>query len=243
MRSEPLQTQELLLRRTLPLIINSFNQFTYLKNLLTKLDRDQFKNIIIVDNDSKYDPLLSYYEELNAIGQVAIIFYGENKGPHFFHMKGVYKLFGSLPHLYTDPDLDYDELAPNFLTELMTISEKYSMFKVGPALEIPSPDEIDNNIYCVHEARRWTIAEWEQQFWRNQIEEGLYYPGQIDTTFQLFNPKYFTVGSELIDGIRIGKPGFRFKHLPWYSHKGYVPKLEQDFYSTTSSQKNTWKSC
>jgi hypothetical protein len=103
MKSE-LPTQELLLRRSLPVVINSFNQFTYLKNLFDKLEADGFRNFIIVDNCSTYPPLLAYYDHLNVSGRAAVVMYGENKGPHFFHMKGVYKLFGSLPHIFTDPD-------------------------------------------------------------------------------------------------------------------------------------------
>lgn len=240
MKSE-LSIQEVLLRRTLPVVINSFNQYTYLKNLIDKLTKNEFRNIIVVDNNSTYPPLLKYYNEVNQTGRAEVILYGENKGPHFFHMKGVYKLFGSLPHLYSDPDIDFDGLSTNFLTELMTVSEKYSMFKVGPALEIPDSSEIDTNMYCIQDGVRWTISEWESRYWKDQVEIGLYYPGQIDTTFHLFNPAYFKAGSDLIDGIRIGKPGFIFKHLPWYKHKGRQPSLEREFYEKMASKKNTWR--
>jgi hypothetical protein len=240
MRSE-LPTQELLLRRSLPVVINSFNQYTYLKNLLEKLESDGFRNFMIVDNNSTYTPLLAYYDELNKSGKAAVIFYGENKGPHFFHMKGVYKLFGSLPHIYTDPDLDYDFLAPTFLTELMTVSEKYSMFKVGPALQIPQPSEIDETMYCVQDGVKWSIADWESRYWKEQVDEGLFYPGHIDTTFHLFNPTYFKVGSDLIDGIRVGKDGFVFKHIPWYKDK-HIPSQEKSHYAHSASDKNSWKS-
>ena len=240
MKSE-LPTQELLLRRSLPVVINSFNQFTYLKNLLEKLESDGFRNFMIVDNHSTYEPLLAYYDQLNMSGRATIILYGENKGPHFFHMKGVYKLFGSLPHLFTDPDLDYASLAPTFLTELMTVSEKYSMFKVGPALEIPSLAEVDSTMYCIQDGIKWSIADWEARYWKEQIDKDLYYPGHLDTTFHLFNPTYFKIGSDLIDGIRVGKPGFIFKHLPWYKHK-QVPDQELIYYSRCASEKNSWKS-
>jgi len=239
MRSD-LSLQESLLRRTLPVVINSFNQYTYLRNLIEKLRADGFTNFVVCDNASTYPPLTKYYEELVTGGLAQLIPYGDNKGPHFFHMKGVYKLFGSLPHLYSDPDLTYDELSPNFLTELMVVSEKYSMFKVGPALEIPSKNELDNSVYSLQNGRRVGVAEWESQFWKEQVEPGYYYPGHLDTTFHLFNPRYFKVGSDLIDGIRIGKDGFIFKHLPWYIDKR-MPRIEIDFYKNAASSKNSWK--
>jgi hypothetical protein len=234
-----LSTGELILRKTLPVIINVFNQYTYLKNLIDKLSEDGFVNFIILDNASTYPPLLNYYGTIGKSYKAIIIHYGENRGPHFFHMKGLYKTFGSLPHLYTDPDVSYDILADNFVTELMIASEKYSMFKVGPALELPADNEIDNDMYCIQSGKRYSIKEWEAQFWTDQVELGYFYPGRIDTTFQLFNPKYFEIGTALIDGIRLAKPGFIFKHLPWYRDKK-VPDAEWRYYRNHSSSKASW---
>lgn len=236
-----LSVGEIILRRTIPVFINSFNQLTYLRNLVDKLQADGFRNIYILDNKSTYPPLLNYYGDLTGKSQAEVIFYGENRGPHFFHMKGVFKIFGSLPHIFSDPDLSYENLAPNFLTRLMEVSEKYKMFKVGPALELPSESELDASLYTEKDGKRLGVREWESQFWETQIEENLYYPGQIDTTFHLFNPKYFVVGSALIDGIRTGGEGFTFKHLPWYLER-IVPQEEINYYKTAASEKNSWKS-
>ena len=236
-----LSTGEVILRKTIPIIINSFNQYTYLRNLIEKLKSDGFANFIILDNASTYPELQKYYKCLERTNDALIIYYGGNYGPHFFHQKGLYKVFGSLPHIYTDPDLSYDDLADNFLTELMIAAEKYSMFKVGPALEIPRNEDIDKSMYCVQNGKRYTIAEWEGQWWTEQVEPGYYYPGRIDTTFHLFTPKYFERGSALMNGIRIGKSGFIFKHLPWYRNKD-MPEIEIKYYKTVASEKNSWKS-
>jgi hypothetical protein len=234
-----LSAGELILRRTLPVIINSFNQYTYLSNLVNKLESDLFNNFVILDNNSTFPPLLDYYREITAKNRAVIVYYGQNYGPHYFHLKGVYRQFGSLPHLYTDPDLSYDTLADNFLTELMIASEKYSMFKVGPALALPTDEEIDKNTYCINNGRQYSVFEWESQYWKEQVEPGYYYPGRIDTTFHLYNPRYFQVGSALIDGIRIAKPGFLFKHLPWYSKK-LPTESEQQYYKRYANSNSTW---
>jgi len=236
--SVDLPIQELLLRRTLPVVINSYNQYTYLHQLVEKLTRDQFKNIVVLDNDSTYPRLLSYYKSLTKSGQVLIIYYGENRGPHFFHLRHLYRMFGSLPHLYTDPDVSYEELAPDFVSHLLFLSEKYSMFKVGPALEIPSAEDTDPAVFCQNKGRRYTVQEWEGQFWEKQIEEGVYYPGHIDTTFHLFNPKHFPNDLALVDGIRVGKPGFVFKHLPWYKQK--ITTTDEERLYRASARHSTW---
>jgi hypothetical protein len=233
-----LPIQERLLRRTLPVFINSYNQHTYLKQLIEKLDRDEFKNLVVLDNNSTYPRLLSYYESLAKSGKVLIIYYGENRGPHFFHLRALYRMFGSLPHLYTDPDVSYDTLAPNFVSHLLFLAEKYSMFKVGPALEIPSDEEIDPGIFCHNKDRRYSVREWESQFWEKQIEEDVYYPGHIDTTFHLFHPKYVSKDSALVDGIRVGKQGFIFKHLPWYKKK--ITMDDEERLYRASALHSTW---
>ena len=231
--SVELRFGELMLRRSLPVIINSFNQFTYLKNLVEKLEEQQFKNIVVLDNASTYQPLLTYYETLKQENRAVIVYYLENKGPHFFHLSGYYKLFGSIPHFYTDPDLSFDILAPDFATELVTLAEKYSIFKVGPALEIPGPQELRDGIYTEYKGQRYSIPEWEAQYWADTVEPGVYYPGHIDTTFHLFYPANYKKGAAIIDGVRVGKAGFVFKHLPWVNSFP-IPEEELRFYERSS---------
>lgn len=227
-----MDAKEKILRKTLPVVINSFNQPTYLKNLISKFKINSFKNIVIIDNNSTNEELIYFYDEIrNEETDVTVLFYNKNNGPRYFHYNNAYEILGNTPHLYTDPDIDFDILPNNFLCTLLSISEKYKCFKVGCALEIPSPDKLKEGLSytATHlDNKSFSIPEWESQFWENPIEDSIY-SAPIDTTLHLFNSKYFTDPSKFISGIRIAKDGFVVKHLPWYKDDK-VPEKEKMFY-------------
>lgn len=47
--------------KNIPIIIISFNQYFYLKQLVDFLIQNKYTNIVIVDNNSSYPPLLKYF--------------------------------------------------------------------------------------------------------------------------------------------------------------------------------------
>ncbi len=224
-----------ILRRITPVVINSFNQPTYLKNIIRKFLDNGFVNIFILDNNSKYKPLIDLYQNLSKNG-VNVLFYNENRGPRYFHLSGMYQsYFNNIPHIYTDPDLDFDMLAPDFLSTLISISNKYSVAKVGCALKIPEDEEIvDEYIYIKELKSSYKIKEWESQFWINKLEESIF-KANIDTTLHYFNPTHYS--GNFFDGIRVDGQGFTVKHLPWYK-KNLIPKEESEFYSNHQNWSN-----
>jgi len=234
---------EIILRRTTPVVINSYNQPSYLKNLIEKFKNNEFKNIIILDNNSKNPELIDYYDYLLRNDQnVMVIYYNNNNGPRHFHLKYIYKLLNTNTHLYSDPDIDFDVLANDFMTQLNEYSEKFKLFKVGCALEIPSAELLANNLSftAAHlDNKIFTIPEWESQFWLHELEDDIY-NAPIDTTLHLFNDKYFYNPDNYITGIRIGKPGFIVKHLPWYQ-TNIMPTNELNIYLNTSLHTSTIK--
>jgi hypothetical protein len=222
---------ELILRKTLPVIINSFNQPSYLLNLIKKLEANEFKNIIILDNNSTNPDLLKYYQTTTKDTSHTILYYNNNNGPRYFHSNYIFKILGGVPHLYTDPDIDFNQLSDDFITTLLYLSDKYSSFKVGCALEIPSENEIKSDIFYIAphlNNRKFSIKEWESQFWQNEIESDVF-DAAIDTTLHLFNPKYFNDNTDFISGLRIARNGFTIKHIPWYKND-FMSVEEKIFY-------------
>ena len=141
-----MELKEIILRKTIPVVINSFNQKFYLKNLIEKLVVNKFKNIYVIDNKSESKELLKYYKSLDKNLNVMILYYGSNLGPRNFHINGYGEILGNLPHIYTDPDMDFDFLAENYVSELIKLSHKYRICKIGSALEIPCEESIKINL-------------------------------------------------------------------------------------------------
>ena len=50
----------------IPIIIISYNRFTYLKQLVDFLLYSGEKNIVIIDNNSTYDKLIQYLDEVQS---------------------------------------------------------------------------------------------------------------------------------------------------------------------------------
>lgn len=223
-----ISVREIVLRRSIPVIINSFNQLAYLKNLVEKLLLARFENIYILDQGSSYPPLVKWLSGVYERKEALPLFLGKNKGPHYFFISGLYKIFGGSFFIYTDPDVSWNNLASDFLSRLFDISEKYQVFKVGPALYIPEKYDTENIKIKDEKGNFFSVNEWESQFWKNEIELGVY-NSPIDTTFHLFVPQYYSPGTPLITGLRVSGSGRTILHLPW--HKSFfVPEEEREFY-------------
>ena len=234
-----MDTQELILRKITPVIINSFNQPTFLKNIVEKFKKNGFLNIFILDNNSTYSGIAELYKQLSLEG-IFILYYNENLGPRYFHMSETSKFyFRDTPHIYTDPDLDFSELPHDFLTRLISLTEKYKISKAGCALEIPDDNVIVNDLLFSREMNKYyKIREHEEQFWTNLIEDGVY-RAEVDTTLHLFNPKYYASSLDFMNSVRVASPGFIIKHLPWYKTT-IIPQDELDFYKSQQKWSNSY---
>lgn len=229
-----MNVREHALRRTIPVWINSFNRLTYLENIVAKFEANGFRNINILDNNSEYPPLLAYYGKIAypATG-VVVLYYNQNHGPRYFHYHDVHRsLHHDIPHLYTDPDIDFDVLADNYLCRLLELSEMYKAPKVGSALEIPDPEQSKGG-----PDGALSIRTGQESFWIEPVADDAFHAA-IDTTLHLFNPKYFVDREAFIQGIRVAGPGFTVKHLPWYKSDP-MPRVEYDFYM---AKDNGWAS-
>ncbi len=241
-----METKEIILRKTCPVFINSFNQPTYLRNIVEKFCLEGFSNIYILDNNSSSPEIINYYKFLKKeYKKVFVLYYNANMGPRYFHLSGLYQSvgLGDVPHLYTDPDIDFDTLAEDFVSQFLDLTEKYQTPKVGCALEIPTEEEVRSDVICTPPhlgGQSFGIIEWEKQYWKNAIEADAY-DAPIDTTLHLFNPKYFSHANpkNYLTGIRVAKKGFIIKHRPWYKEDA-VSEKEINFYRRLGYLHNTW---
>ena len=175
---------------------------------------------------------MELYKNYELSKEATVLYLGHNSGPRYFFESRIYeKYFKNIPLIFTDPDLDFDDLDPNFVTKLFNLSRKYKVAKVGPALQIPELHEMALNTiqHPENPEIECTIAEWESQFWTNSLEQDVYGAG-IDTTLHFFNPEYFADMSSFYKAIRVSSPGIIIKHLPWYINNPLCTSEEKEFY-------------
>ncbi len=221
---------------TIPVIIINFNQLANLKELVSFLLARKFENIVIIDNNSTYPPLLDYYESIK--GTVTVEIMPKNYGHMvFFEDKRLQEKYGRGYYIVTDPDiLPHPELPFDFMEIMLKKMDKYhfGIQKVGFALEIDTiPD---------HFPLKEKVLNWERQYWTNELEKDVFH-ADIDTTFALYKPKYpskfNTKTRRFYEAIRLGG-NFTSKHMGWYLNPKDLSD-EQRYYMQTSSESASWK--
>jgi hypothetical protein len=205
---------EAILRATIPVILNTYEQVSFLKRMVVQLHLAEFRNIIIIDQNSQFPPLLEFLQGGAKERLFTLFTLDENVGPRWFFTSALYD---SMPErfIYSDPDLAWpDGIADDLVGRFIRVSEDYKVGKVGSALTLP--DEALDVTMTVG-GQQWTVRAWEERFWANELEPGVY-NAPVDTTFHLVNKKYFTPRN-FISGVRIGGAGYECKHLPWYAEE------------------------
>lgn len=215
---------------TICFIINR-DRFTTLKSMCEYLSQIPDIKIVVVDNDSAYEPLLKWYEE-NPLG-ITIERLKLNYGNFCIwsaptaiegHIKPnfIEKYTNGNRYIVTDSDLDLSGIPLDFLQVLQTGMDKYSWAcKVGFSLSIENLPEGDMK----QEILNWEMSNWADG---NRIDGSNYRKAAIDTTFALVN----NVGdpNDFDRCIRVGKP-YTCLHAPWYYTSDNLPEDEKFFYS------------
>ncbi|MDO4204073.1 MAG: hypothetical protein Q4D07_06240 [Selenomonadaceae bacterium] len=202
--------------RNLPIFINSRDRVGCLMMLVEWLLNAGYRNLIIIDNDSSYPPLLNYYNDIEKDSRIRVVRLGKNIGHTALWDSGILEdLDIKTPYAYTDSDLlPLEECPANFVQELLRILRKYpSLKKAGPGLYL---DDLQGN-FAVE------LRSWQEQFYSAPIEAEIYY-GAVDTTFAVYrNIRSYVV----MNSVRT-KGRIQMRHLPWY-YDGYddMPEDEQ----------------
>jgi FkbM family methyltransferase len=214
---------------SIPIVIPTFNSVTYLQAMLSQLRHRGFQNIVVVDNASTFPPFLDYVSGIAP--EVAVIRLSENRGPRdvFLDKKNLF----ALPQYFcvTDPDLEFNPSLPeDFLCELAVLTEEHRVGKAGFALDLSDRLLMREDEFQIG-AAKYRIWEWEAQFWEHQVGSTStgdeVYLAAIDTTFAVYNKRYFDPADHL-KAVRVaGK--YTCRHLPWYRNTG-LSREEEDFY-------------
>ena len=219
---------------TIPILIINYNQLFYLKQLVNFLLARNFSNVIIIDNNSSYPPLLNYYSEIG--NKITIERMDKNYGHMvFFENKTLQHKYGKGYFVITDADiLPNFELPIDFMSRMINILDNNYLRITKAALAL----RIDNipDSYSLKEK----VLSWEKKFWEIEVEPNVY-SAQTDTTFALYKPFYPRWFNNLhfLSAFRIAG-NYTAKHGGWYIDFTN-PTEEYLFYKATSTNSNSWK--
>lgn len=252
--ADPQVTQE----SAIPVFIISYNQPSYLRNMVAQLIRLQVapSEITVLDNASTNPQLIDCFGELQETG-IRVIRLERNFGPHeiFAPEAGV-----DWPEVFalTDPDLEFNPLMPTtFREDLLAIACACRVWKCGLALSLEDAEQFLEGTYV----SGMSIADWESQFWRHKLEaqgetaEFLVRAGaeifraEVDTTFAVYRRDY--PKASFLQSVRISG-NYSARHLPWYRSQSAAHQSqhgndarsgpdanEEDFYTETASHHAT----
>ena len=204
-KREPIMTFE---AEILPIYIINFNRLSYLKEIITTLERYGLKNIHIIDNFSTYPPMIEYLEQT----PYTVHYMKKNYGHMVFFQADEFKSVRENEYyVLTDPDvIAVDECPSDFMDYFYSLLQKYPKFnKVGFSLKM---DDIKDGTET-----KELLTKWEEQYYKKRLNrfKPYLYDSAIDTTFALYRPQKEWKEGSFYKGIRVGAP-YEARHLPWY---------------------------
>ena len=208
--------------------IISFNRLKYLVQLVAWLEKAGFEKIHIVDNNSTYPPLLDYLRN----SQHTVHRLDKNYGHLAVWECGKFKdIIDNEYFIVTDFDILPVEECPLGVTEYFkNILDKHPKFtKAGFSLKIDDLPDFYNY--------KKNVIEWESQFWKNKLADGLF-EASIDTTFALYRPGIYPTQKKWWRSIRTDFP-YIARHLPWYENSSVVDE-EGIYYQKNIKNKSSF---
>ncbi|WP_199089674.1 glycosyltransferase [Bosea sp. ASV33] len=209
----------------------SFNQLTYLKNIVEFFIKNKIKNVIIIDNASSYPPLLAYLDTI----PFKVHRMTENYGHMVLFENETFKEEIDKNYFFlTDPDvLPVPECPNDFSFVFMDILLRNNLKnKVGFSLKI---DDLPN-----HYELRDNVVAWESRFFNDKrtYKDIQIYDSPIDTTFALYRPRREWRTTDFFAAFRVGAP-YMARHLPWYRNLSKMTD-EELFYKRTDKGSSNW---
>jgi hypothetical protein len=204
--------------------INAFivnrNLLTTLKNTVDFLKKNNRINIIILDQESSYSPLLDYYKTIE--NEITII-YSTNDGPWSLWSDKYNSIRNDNYFILTDPDCLYDGVPDDWLDKMLFALQNSDTFKVGFSLELIDLPKCDLST---------KIINWERQFWHHKNSYG--WSASIDTTFALYRPN----SGFSYNATRLDRP-YTIKHVMWYLNNDNIDD-EWRYYLEHASGTSSW---
>lgn len=174
LESYSIHIQALLSQRAdnIPVFIVSYNNATYVENMVKQLNKKGIKPIILDNASSTGKERLSILQQNNCAD---VVFFRFNYGHMIGFKNAIYRY---LPEVfaYTDPDLQFsDDLPDDFLEQLAELTSIFQVYKAGCALPTALPQvKADNTPVIISDVkepfyvpqRSFSLEQWEAPYWR-----------------------------------------------------------------------------
>lgn len=199
--------QDVVFTTLMPVFIICRDRLEPLVKLVDWLEKEGMKNIILIDNNSTYPPLLTYLLKTPH----EVIRLNVNAGHTAPWSMGIVDVYAKdSAFIVSDPDIIPSEKAHGAVKLFCELLTKYpERTKVGFGLRI---DDIPDS----YDLKEHVIA-WEKPFWVSTVEKDVY-DAEIDTTFAVYRQHTpYTLGPGLRTGGR-----YIAQHEPWYINSANV---------------------
>lgn len=213
----------------IPVVINSFNRLTTLRLLTDSLEQRGITNIVIIDNQSTYGPLLEWLERC----PYRVIHLGDNLGFRAIWRSPLTRKLRKGWFIYTDSDV---MLSPDCPSDV--VARLYKAMTVDHPMALKAGLSIRIDDLPAHYAHREQVIASEKRFW--QQRDGSMYRAPIDTTFALYRPGSGLNRSRAAESWRLAPP-YSLLHLPWYADSS-SPSDEEQYYLSHCRHATTWSS-
>ena len=184
----------------LPVYVIVRDRFEQLRRTVSSLERAEGIDIVLVDNNTTYEPTREYL--LNSPHDV--VFTHTNLGH-----KAPWEL-GILPEGrfgLTDPDIEIVEECPNdWAIQMCSVLDSFPhLLKCGFSLKI---DDIPDSYW-----KKEAVISHESQFWVSEVPWKFpLYDAALDTTLSVYSNNY---NHDIVPAMRTGGV-YTARHLAWY---------------------------
>ena len=209
-----------------PVIINTRDRVTELRQLVGWLQHAGHQRIILLDNGSSYPPLCEFLDGFEG----RVIRLGRNLGhTALWEVPELADIIHREWFVYTDPDvIPGAGTPPDAVAYFYALLLKYPRYeKAGFGLKI---DDLPD-----HFKMKQQVIDWEARQYRHEIAPGVF-EADIDTTFALYRP-----GTPYCYGPALRTRGtYEAHHTPWYVDSDH-PTEDESYYRRHALQNvTTW---
>jgi len=190
---------------------------------------DNVGEIVILDNDSNYEPLLDWYST-NPCKVIKV----KNCGHLSVWMNEIPKKLGFKNYVVTDPDLNLSETPKDCLNYLLEKINKNNYDKIG--LSLKNWEVSKDSPY--HEF----LINWAKTTWNpNSVFNGLLLDQQIDTIFAIYDINKNPRGNSCATYLP-----YSADHIPWNFTKHQIENLKEEnfeyyYYLKNSNNSSSYK--